>query len=151
MRDVTVASFEDTEAKRAPPESSDDRWWQAALTVEGKIGNFDLTYAFARLDRDVDVEQDYNDYAFWYDTLAAYGAYTCSDFDPDTFTCAPGFDVHWRRLPRDEAMALVAIERGDAFADWCVRLPGYARCAEVPAPFRQYAGALRHRAGDTGR
>ena len=35
-----------------------------------------------------------------------------------------GFDVHWRRLPRDEAMALVAIERGDAFADWCVRLPG---------------------------
>jgi iron complex outermembrane receptor protein len=72
------------------PETSDDRWWQAALTVEGRIGNFDLTYAFARLDRDVDVEQDYNDYAFWYDTLAAYGAYTCSDFDPDTFTCAPG-------------------------------------------------------------
>ena len=34
------------------------------------------------------------------------------------------FDVHWRRLPRDEAMALVAIERGDTFADWCVRLPG---------------------------
>ncbi|MGO4612117.1 hypothetical protein AB4142_37855, partial [Variovorax sp. 2RAF20] len=26
-------------------EKSDDRWWQAALTVEGKIGNFDLTYA----------------------------------------------------------------------------------------------------------
>lgn len=35
-----------------------------------------------------------------------------------------GFDVHWRRLPRDEAMALVAIERGDTFADWCARLPG---------------------------
>ncbi|WP_299344765.1 DNA-binding domain-containing protein [uncultured Pseudoxanthomonas sp.] len=35
-----------------------------------------------------------------------------------------GFDVHWRRLPRDEAMALVAIERGDTFADWCVRLHG---------------------------
>ena len=29
------------------PEHSDDRWYQAALTVEGKIGNFDLTYAGA--------------------------------------------------------------------------------------------------------
>ena len=28
------------------PERSDDRWTQAALTVEGKIGNFDLTYAY---------------------------------------------------------------------------------------------------------
>lgn len=35
-----------------------------------------------------------------------------------------GFDVHWRRLPRDEAVALVAIARGETFADWCVRLPG---------------------------
>jgi iron complex outermembrane receptor protein len=30
------------------PESSDDRWHQAALTVEGKIGNFDLTYVPSR-------------------------------------------------------------------------------------------------------
>ena len=45
------------------PEHSDDRWWQAALTVEGKIGNFDLTYAYAHLKRDVDVESDYNDYS----------------------------------------------------------------------------------------
>lgn len=57
------------------PESSDDRWVQAALTVEGRIGNFDLTYAFSHLKRDVDSESDYNDYAFWYDTLAGYGAY----------------------------------------------------------------------------
>ncbi len=34
------------------------------------------------------------------------------------------FDVHWRRLARDEAMALAAVARGDAFADWCVRLSG---------------------------
>lgn len=57
------------------PERSDDRWWQAALTVEGKVGNFDMTYAYAHLKRDVDVESDYADYAFWYDTLAGYGAY----------------------------------------------------------------------------
>ena len=31
-------------------------WTQAALTVEGKIGNFDITYAGAYLKRDVDIE-----------------------------------------------------------------------------------------------
>ena len=29
------------------PERVNDHWFQAALTVEGKIGNFDLTYAGA--------------------------------------------------------------------------------------------------------
>lgn len=32
------------------------------------------------------------------------------------------FDVHWRRLPDDEAGALDAVARGDAFADWCAQL-----------------------------
>ncbi len=57
------------------PESSNDSWNQAALTVQGKIGNFDLTYVFSHLKRDVDSHADYTDYAFWYDTLAGYGAY----------------------------------------------------------------------------
>jgi outer membrane receptor protein involved in Fe transport len=56
-------------------EHSKDAWWQAALTVEGKIGNFDLTYAYAHLKRNTDVDSDYNDYGFWYDTLAYYNAY----------------------------------------------------------------------------
>jgi outer membrane receptor protein involved in Fe transport len=57
------------------PEKSSDRWWQAALTVEGKIGNFDITYAYAHLKRNDEVESDYNDYSFWYDTLYSYGAF----------------------------------------------------------------------------
>ncbi|HWS77951.1 MAG TPA: TonB-dependent receptor [Thermomonas sp.] len=61
------------------PESSDDRWYQAAMTVEGKIGNFDLTYVFSHMKRDVDSEADYADYGFWYDTLAGYGAYFYDD------------------------------------------------------------------------
>ena len=61
------------------PESSDDRWHQAALTVEGKIGNFDLTYVFSHMKRDVDSESDYSDYGFWYDSLAGYGAYFYDD------------------------------------------------------------------------
>ena len=61
------------------PERSEDQWYQAALTVEGKIGNFDLTYGYGHLNRDVDTESDYNDYAFWYDTLYGYGAYFYDD------------------------------------------------------------------------
>jgi iron complex outermembrane receptor protein len=57
------------------PESSDDRWIQAALTVQGKIGNFDLTYAYAHLNRDDETHSDYSDYSFWYDTLLGYGSY----------------------------------------------------------------------------
>jgi outer membrane receptor protein involved in Fe transport len=57
------------------PENSDDRWAQAALTVEGKIGNFDMTLASSYLKRNVDVNSDYSDYAFYYDTLNGSGSY----------------------------------------------------------------------------
>jgi outer membrane receptor protein involved in Fe transport len=83
-------SVGDLEVMHFYPENSDDRWMQAALTVQGKIGNFDLVYAYAHLRRDIDSQADYNDYGFWYDTLSQYGQYFCSDFDPDSFTCAPG-------------------------------------------------------------
>ena len=76
--------------KHFRPESSDDRWWQAAMTVEGKIGNFDLTYVFSHLKRDVDSEADYSDYGFWYDALASYGLYACEDFNLEAFACEPG-------------------------------------------------------------
>lgn len=72
-------SVGDLKVKHFYNESSKDRWNQAALTVEGKIGNFDLVYAFSHLKRDVDSESDYNDYGFWYDTLAGYGAYFYDD------------------------------------------------------------------------
>ena len=69
----------DLAVKHFYPETSDDRWYQAALTVEGKVGNFDLTYVFSHMKRDVDSESDYSDYGFWYDTLAGYGAYFYDD------------------------------------------------------------------------
>ncbi len=61
------------------PEKADDKWTQASLTVQGKVGNFDLVYAFSHLKRDVDSSADYSDYGFWYDTLFAYGAYFYND------------------------------------------------------------------------
>ena len=36
------------------PEGSDDQWMQAALTVEGKLSNFDITFTSSYLKRDVD-------------------------------------------------------------------------------------------------
>jgi outer membrane receptor protein involved in Fe transport len=57
------------------PEFANDRWYQAALTVEGRIGNWDITYAGSYMRRRVDGAQDYSDYAYFYDALAGYGAY----------------------------------------------------------------------------
>ena len=56
-------------------EYSKDQWYQAALTIEGKIGSFDVTYAGAYMERRVDSWSDYSDYAYFYDVLAGYGAY----------------------------------------------------------------------------
>ena len=55
------------------PENKRDQFTQAALTVTGKVGNFDLVYAFSNLNRNIDSESDYSDYGFWYDTVASYG------------------------------------------------------------------------------
>lgn len=57
------------------PESSKDKWLQAALTIEGKIGNWDLVATGGHLWRRTDVESDYSDYAYFYDALAGYGNY----------------------------------------------------------------------------
>jgi iron complex outermembrane receptor protein len=73
----------------ALPEGSDDKWTQAALTLQGKIGNWDLTYAGAYLKRDDRTEQDYADYSFFYDTCCGYGAYMYDNagdlIDPSQF------------------------------------------------------------------
>ena len=52
------------------------------LTIEGKIGNFDLVYAGAYLKRDVLVDSDYSDYAYWYDYvyLSLDNTYDSNDY-----------------------------------------------------------------------
>jgi outer membrane receptor protein involved in Fe transport len=50
-------------------EYRNDRFLQAALTVEGKVGNWDLTYAGAYLTRKAQTSNDYTDYAEAYDAL----------------------------------------------------------------------------------
>jgi iron complex outermembrane receptor protein len=71
------------------PEFSRDKWTQAALTVEGRISNFDLVYAGSYLDRNVDTNSDYADYSYHYDRCCEYGLYWYDDdggpIDPGQF------------------------------------------------------------------
>jgi iron complex outermembrane recepter protein len=57
------------------PEGSRDKWINAALTIEGKIGNWDLTLTGGHLRRKTETESDYSDYGYFYDALNGYGAY----------------------------------------------------------------------------
>lgn len=81
LGDLNVGRFEDDFSK--------DKWFQGALTLEGKIGDFDLVYAGAYLKRQIDSNYDYTDYAYYYDVLYGYGAYFYDDaynlIDPTQF------------------------------------------------------------------
>ncbi len=71
------------ETMQFSPEKTRDKWSQAALTIEGKIGNFDVTYAGAYMRRQIDGQFDYSDYSYFYNELAGYGAYWYdNDYNP---------------------------------------------------------------------
>lgn len=77
------SGLDDLETMQFSPEKSRDKWFQAALTVEGKIGNFDVTYAGAYMKRQIDGEFDYSDYSYFYNELSGYGAYWYdNDYNP---------------------------------------------------------------------
>jgi outer membrane receptor protein involved in Fe transport len=69
----------DLEVLKFYPDKSKDSWMQAALTVEGKIGNMSVTYAGAYLDRDGDVDSDYSDYSYFYDVSGSTSYYFVDD------------------------------------------------------------------------
>jgi iron complex outermembrane receptor protein len=64
---------------------AEDEWYQATLTVEGSIGDIDVIYAGAYLDRDNQSEYDYSDYTeYW-----AYYLTNPEEYD------APGYCVYY--------------------------------------------------------
>jgi len=66
--DYQIASFFE--------EWQDENWYQATMTVEGDIGNLNLVYAGAYLDRDVESQYDYSGYAEYLEYVyAGYGYY----------------------------------------------------------------------------
>ncbi len=64
---------------------SNDDWYQASLTLNGQIGDVDMVYAGAYLNRDVISEYDYSDYT-------EYWAYYLTN--PDYYA-APGYCVYY--------------------------------------------------------
>lgn len=108
----------DLELTRYYPENTEDKWFQAALTIEGKISNFDLVYAGAYLKRDDVVNGDYSDYAYFYDVQSGYGVYWYDDSGtplPDPSQYINGTDdyksqSHELRLssPQDDRLRFVA-------------------------------------------
>ncbi len=65
----------DLELAHFGPESSNDSFVQSALTVQGKIGDFDLTYAGAFMKRSTHSIAEYSDYTEFYDRIYGSGAY----------------------------------------------------------------------------
>ena len=49
------------------PEYAHDKWWQAALTVEGRVADLNVLYSGGYMDRRVQTSADYTDYTYWYD------------------------------------------------------------------------------------
>ncbi len=85
-------SVGDLEVQRFSPDKDYDRWVQAGLTINGKIGRFDLTYAGGYFNRWVDSLSDYTDYSVAYDQTGGYAAYWCAQIAPHG-KCANGRGV----------------------------------------------------------
>ncbi|HEY5290208.1 MAG TPA: TonB-dependent receptor, partial [Caulobacteraceae bacterium] len=57
----------DLKVNRFQPDSDHDRWVQAGLTINGKIGNYTLTYAGGYFNRKINSLEDYTDYSVAYE------------------------------------------------------------------------------------
>jgi len=84
--------YGDLQNGRLWPASGTDDWYQASLTLDGNIGDVNMVYAGAYLDRDQNYEYDYSDYT---ENWAYYQLYYSPD-DPwcvyydDAGECAVG-------------------------------------------------------------
>lgn len=67
-------SLGDLKVQHFRPETNHDRWYQASLTITGKIANLDLTYSGGHMDRRIDSQSDYTDYSYFYDKPPLYYA-----------------------------------------------------------------------------
>jgi outer membrane receptor protein involved in Fe transport len=56
----------DLKDERFRPDRNHDRWGQAALTIQGKIGDFDVLYTTGYFDRSLQSQSDYSDYTSAY-------------------------------------------------------------------------------------
>ena len=57
------------------PSKNKDRWYQAALTIQGKLSDWDVTYAGGYFERKVDNLADYSYYSVAYDSYGSYATF----------------------------------------------------------------------------
>lgn len=62
------------DTQRYQADARSDHFTQAALTINGKIGNYELVYTGSVFQRHVDLQSDYSDYSVFYDTLYGLGS-----------------------------------------------------------------------------
>lgn len=65
----------DLETVQFAPDTTRDDWTQSALTVEGKVSDFDIVYSGGYVKRAQHSISDYADYGEFYDKNTTYGAY----------------------------------------------------------------------------
>jgi iron complex outermembrane recepter protein len=63
----------DLQAVRYGPESNQDSVTQTALTIEGKVSDFDITYSGGWFVRETHTLSDYSDYTYFYDKFFGSG------------------------------------------------------------------------------
>ncbi len=49
-----------------------DKWFQAALTIEGKLSDWDVVYSGGYMKRSIDIQSDYSYYTVYYDQATSY-------------------------------------------------------------------------------
>ncbi len=83
---------DDLKTVRFRPEVAKDKFWQAALTIQGKLANFDITYAGAFMDRKRFADTDYTDYTDAYNQyyIDYYNYYLDYYGFPPSFCASPG-------------------------------------------------------------
>ncbi len=79
--DNEIYTGEEFEVSSFFPAYQDEDWYQASLTLEGRIGDLNLIYAGAYLDRDVESQYDYSGYAEYLDYAYASYGYACWYYD----------------------------------------------------------------------
>lgn len=62
----------DLQVTRFFPDFQDEDWYQASLTLEGEVGDMNLVYAGAYLDRNVDNQYDYSGYSEYWEFYLDY-------------------------------------------------------------------------------
>lgn len=64
-------SLGDLNVAQYSPDTNSDNWYQAAMTVTGKISDFDVIYAGGYMKRNIHSRSDYSDYSYFYDVAYA--------------------------------------------------------------------------------